>query len=90
MKPTCPHCCNPNAPVNRPRGLCWSCYYTPGVKDMYPITSKFHRRGVGLGIYAGTMPEPTTAPPGTPEKEQVLAERAARGQNLWHPDDATH
>ena len=29
------------ARVTRPRGLCWSCYYTPGVKERFPSTSKF-------------------------------------------------
>ena len=31
---------------NRPRGLCWSCYYRPGVREQYPSTSKFARRSV--------------------------------------------
>ena len=26
--------------VNRPRGLCWSCYYSPGVKDRFAWSSK--------------------------------------------------
>lgn len=34
----CRHCGGDK--VNRPRGLCWSCYYTPGVKALYPSTSK--------------------------------------------------
>lgn len=38
MKPQCRHC--HQAPVSRPRGLCWACYYTPGVKSLYPSTSK--------------------------------------------------
>ena len=41
----CRHC--QKSKVNRPRGLCWSCYYTPGVKEQYPSTSKYARRGVG-------------------------------------------
>ncbi len=35
----CRHCGKRR--VNRPRGLCWQCYYAPGVKDLYPSTSKF-------------------------------------------------
>ena len=35
----CRHC--NRVPSNRPRGLCWSCYYKPGVRDLYPSTSKF-------------------------------------------------
>ncbi len=38
----CRHC--RKSSVSRPRGLCWGCYYTPGVRDLYPITSKFARR----------------------------------------------
>ena len=40
----CRHC--KRVQSNRPRGLCWSCYYTPGVREKYPSTSKFARRGV--------------------------------------------
>ena len=88
MKHVCRHCSNPKRPVNRPRGLCWTCYYTPGIKDVYPSKSKF-TVGHGLVVTKDTMPdEPTTAAPGTQEKRNVLEQRAALGQNLWHPDDA--
>ena len=30
----------------------------------------------------------TTAKPGTKRKVEVLAQRAAAGESLWHPDDA--
>lgn len=33
--------------------------------------------------------EPTVAPPGSVEKIAVLAMRAARGEDLWHPEDVT-
>jgi hypothetical protein len=76
-------------PSNRPRGLCWSCYYTPGVRDLYPSTSKFARRGVGdFNGRACLPPRPTAALPGTPEKVAVLIERARLRQDLWHPADA--
>jgi hypothetical protein len=84
----CRHC--NRVPVNRPRGLCWSCYYTPGVRDLYPSTSKFARRGVANFCGQAAKPaEPTEALPGTPEKVAVLEERARQGQALWHPADAT-
>ena len=35
MIPICKHC--RKSKVNRPRGLCWGCYYTPGVKDHAPL-----------------------------------------------------
>ena len=83
----CRHC--HQSKVNRPRGLCWSCYYKPGVRELYPSTSKFARRGVGnfCGV-APLPPFPTTAAPGSPEKVAILAERARLGLSLWHPLDA--
>jgi len=84
----CQHC--NELPVSRPRRLCWSCYYTPGVREKYPSTSKFGRRG--LGNFNGTPRLPTfatSALPGTDAKLAVLEERARLGLNLWHPDDAT-
>jgi hypothetical protein len=89
MIPICKHC--QKSKVNRPRGLCWTCYYTPGVKEQYPSTSKFARRGVGnfCGI-APLPPEPTTAPPGTAEKMAVLELRAKLKLALWHPLDAQY
>ncbi len=74
--------------MNRPRGLCWSCYYTPGVKEQYPSTSKYAVRGVGNGMNCTAQPpEPTAVPPG-PDKVAILAERAARGEQLFHEGDA--
>ncbi len=87
MRKICRHC-NLH-PVNRPRGLCWSCYYAPGVRELYPSTSKYARRGVGNFNGNPDLPsEATDALPGTEEKIAVLARRAALRQSLWHPDDA--
>jgi hypothetical protein len=82
----CRHC--KKVKSNRPRGLCWSCYYRPGVRDMYPSTSKFARRGVLDFCGKARIPQPTTALPGTAEKVAVLEERARLGLCLWHPLDA--
>ena len=83
----CRHCRKANA--NRPRGLCWCCYYTPGIRALYPSTSKFARRGVGnFNGRAKLPPFATSALPGTPEKVVVLQERARLGVSLWHPLDA--
>jgi hypothetical protein len=72
-----------------PRGLCWSCYYTPGVREKYPSTHPFGRRGISIFNYSHIEPpEPTCARPGTPEKVAVLERRALLGVSLWHPDDA--
>ena len=45
MNPICRHCTK--SKVNRPRGLCWSCYYTPGVKEQYGMGC---RHGLGIGV----------------------------------------
>jgi hypothetical protein len=83
----CRHC--QRVPSNRPRGLCWSCYYTPGIRDLYPSTSKFARRGINDFNGGAVLPgAPTTALPGTPEKVEVLIQRARLRQSLWHPADA--
>jgi len=82
----CRHCHRVEA--NRPRGLCWSCYYTPGLRELYPSTSKFGQRGLD-DFYgeAALPPLPTRAAPGSPEKVAVLEQRAMNRQALWHPDD---
>ena len=79
------------AKPNRPRGLCWACYYAPGIRDRFPSTSKFGRRGVGNFNRLGALPPgPTAALPGTPEKVAVLEQRARLGVCLWHPLDAIY
>jgi hypothetical protein len=84
----CRHC--QKARVNRPRGLCWCCYYTPHVRELYPSTSKFARRGVSdFNGRATPTAIPTAALPGTREKVAILEERARTRQDLWHPRDAT-
>ena len=83
----CRHC--QKVKSNRPRGLCWSCYYRPGVRDQYPSTSKYARRGVSdFNGKTAQAALPTNALPGTAEKVAVLAERARLGLSLWHPLDA--
>jgi hypothetical protein len=79
----CRHCAQ--TPVTRPRGLCWHCYHTPGVKDLYPITSKFARRSYADFHRQAPLPEPTTLEPGSPEKLDALCDRARLGQSLFHP-----
>lgn len=83
----CRHC--HEAKVNRPRGLCWSCYYRPGVRDQYQSTSKFGRRYIPVEQASDALGLPTGAMPGSAEKLLVLAERASVEGPLWHPDDAT-
>lgn len=83
----CKHC--HEAPVSRPRGLCWACYYRPGVREQYGPVNKYGRRGEG-NFYGEVPlpPEPTAAVPGSAAKIAVLAERARRKLALFHPRDA--
>lgn len=74
--------------VNRPRGLCYRCYYTPGVKERTPSISKFARRSYPDFFGPGREPEPTDTLCGTPQRLAVLIARAARGEQLSHPQDA--
>ena len=84
---TCRHCLKGH--VSRPRGLCWCCFYTPGVKELYPSTSKFAHKGEGIFAAGGpTPPVPTTAAPGTPEKLAVLETRVRAKQHVFHMADA--
>lgn len=87
--PVRPPCSNCGAkPVSRGRGLCWRCSRTPGVKEKFPPVSKFGKRGVANGCFTPTaVPEPTPARPGTAEKVEVLAARAAAGLALWNDAD---
>lgn len=84
----CRHC--RTRPVNRPRGLCVTCYYTPEVLILYPKTvCVYTRRGLGLSSSACyPLPDdPTSAQPGSNEKILVMRERAMRNQSIFHPDD---
>jgi hypothetical protein len=74
--------------INRPRGTCWGCYYQPGVKELYPSTSKYASRGVGNTTKQSALPaEPTKAEPGSEEKIRVMCARVRRGESVSHPDD---
>jgi len=59
--------------------LCWWCLQLPGVKELYPFVDD---------VELGAVPEMTDAGPGTPEKLAVMERRAARGEQMFHPEDA--
>lgn len=81
----CRHC--HKRTVSRPRGLCYHCYYTPGVTDLYPSKSKFARRGLGNSGRGKPASAPTDAPPGSRDKMAVMHQRLLRGESLFHQDD---
>lgn len=67
----CRHC--RRCAVNRPRGLCWTCYYTPGVKEQYPFTSRFAPKST-----ADDYHEPTTE-----ELDAMIAEQMKNLPPWW-------
>lgn len=86
----CRHC--QRKQISRPRGLCWTCFYDPAIREQFPVLTKF-RRDISGAIARdfngpGRPPSPTSALPGTPEKEAVLTQRAQNGETLFHPEDA--
>jgi hypothetical protein len=83
QRKACKHCQRPRRQIKR--GLCWSCYYTPAIRQLYPPRVI---QGHGLGCGPVGMPRPTAAWPGTPEKIAVLERRAKDRRQLFHPDDA--
>lgn len=85
----CRHCKVNKA--NRPRQMCWTCYYTPGVKELYTSQCKYTRRGRGL--QAGGLPLDTLICPhlpGTVEKVAFMEDRARREVQVFHPKDAKY
>lgn len=94
-KPRCAHC--KKLPADRPRGLCWRCYYQPQIRAATQCMDAFWRNGVLIKLRRGVQQPrhvvpaagPTDALPGSLEKVLVLKQRARRGEELWHPNDAT-
>lgn len=85
---TCRNC--RNGTPTRPRGLCWSCYRDPCVRVLFASARKYTLHGIGVGYRRVTQPPfATEAPPGSPEKIEVMAERARMGVSLFHQSDAT-
>lgn len=87
--PRCRHCKVKFA--GRPRGLCFTCYYLPGVREQYPPLSRMGEAGACREDHYRAprkMPKPTNALPGTSEKIEVLRARFERREWLWHPLDS--
>lgn len=81
--PLCRHC--RTRPTNRCRGLCNVCYYTPGVRDLYPADHRYRLSPDFFGGYA--LATPTAARPGTPEKMEAMAERVRLKKAVFNPAD---
>lgn len=70
----------------RPRHLCWHCYEDRDIRHATPIVSYHGLRGADSNPVRKPC-KPTTAFPGSKAKIEVLAQRAANGEELFHPDD---
>jgi hypothetical protein len=81
----CRHC--QRRVANRPRGLCWTCYYTASVSEQYDSESIYGNRGVGFGPRVQTA-RPTQYLPGTEGKVAELERRAKANMHLFHDQDA--
>jgi hypothetical protein len=81
-------------PASRPRRLCWRCHSAPDVRARYApvgVRGEYGTRNLAADGGGALPPDaPTAAWAGSAEKLAALAERAARRQALWHPDDARH
>lgn len=95
----CRHCRRPS--VNRPRGLCWTCYYEPGVRDLFPVTSKYAplaTRGEGdrgpsdeeLDALCAAEPLPELPPEPRPPLDGPARRTGLRPRTgyVLHPDTA--
>lgn len=70
---------------NRPRGLCWTCYYTPSVRDLYPADARFAGQA---GRATDNRPAAACQyAPGSDAKIAVMGRRADSRLDLHHPDD---
>ena len=67
--------------------LCWECYY-----HNLAARERYRRQRHATADHAddcGLPQKPTAAPPGSAERIEVLASRAAQRLRLHHPQDAT-
>lgn len=75
--------------INRPRSLCWACYYS--VRDEFPRSNAGRRSMAGKEEQDKPQQPPgppTRVSPGTFEKLLVLARRAAERRPLFVAGDA--
>lgn len=81
----CRHCGRTRT-GNRPRGLCWTCYYTPTVRSQYPVDPKRVPSNDGYSN-SEQPPEPSKLRPRSAEKIAYLRERAEQGLGLFHSSE---
>lgn len=79
---TCVHCQQKHA--NRPRGLCWTCYYSDGVRDEHE--KAFEAFVDEVVPSAPTLP--IIFPRLSDEWYEAMYGRVVRRETLWHPGDA--
>lgn len=79
---TCAHCGRETH--LRPRQLCFSCYFTPHIRDLYPPLVEHGKDWYSDRTSAN---QPCAFEPGSPEKIAEMARRYENGEPLHHPKD---
>lgn len=89
----CVHCHQPRK--RQGQGLCAACHGDPVLRQWYHVNPL--RKGLATAPSGYRVPVPTDVPAGTTREEEharvnarlrVYEERAARGEQLFHKDDA--
>lgn len=87
----CIHCKERRS--NRPRGLCFDCYYTDSIRGLYPSKRPWIEcMGETEEDFADfPLPDaPTRALPGSKAKQYIMRARWRRGMHPHHPLDPKH
>jgi hypothetical protein len=72
------------------RGLCWRCHRDPRVREAFADPAPSATDNDACDFYGRGKPTtPTAALPGSPEKIEVLTQRAQSREAMFHPEDAT-
>jgi hypothetical protein len=88
----CQHC--KRRQINRPRLLCWSCFYEPAIRQQYEAVRNQYMEPHNLNRDNNKKPRlptyPTDALPGSAEKIAIMEARFAEGLAVFHPEDRSN
>lgn len=89
--PACRHCYRPFRTGRSRKGLCGTCYDDPVIRRAFP---KRPSGGIGVPeemiVCSGPASVPTTFPPGSAGKIEVMRGRYERMEEIFHPEDFEH
>ncbi len=81
----CRHC-ERRPGFDHQHGLCGRCYNITAIRRVYPLVVTVDQ-GIGVKKPSRQPKEPTRHMQGSEAKLIVLEQRAAAGEELWHPAD---